>query len=52
MATLEDAAEELVVKLKALDAEIEESDHKLEDLRRRLEAGEEVTWFERCAPEG
>jgi ABC-type transporter Mla subunit MlaD len=35
--TLEDAAEELVVKLKALEAEIEESDHKLEDLRERVE---------------
>jgi chromosome segregation ATPase len=35
--TLEDAAEELVVRLKALDAEIEESDHKLEDLRGRVE---------------
>lgn len=37
MATLEDAAEDLVVKLKALDAEIEESDQKLEDLRERVE---------------
>lgn len=37
MATLEDAAEDLVVKLKALDAEIEESDHKLEELRGRVE---------------
>lgn len=37
MATLEDAAEELVVKLRALDAEIEESDQRLEDLRGRVE---------------
>jgi hypothetical protein len=33
VATLEDAAEELVVRLKGLDAEIEESRHTLEDLR-------------------
>jgi hypothetical protein len=37
VATLEDAAEELVVKLKALDSEIAESDQKLEDLRERVE---------------
>jgi ABC-type transporter Mla subunit MlaD len=47
--TLEDAAEELVVKLKALEAEIEESDHKLEDLRERVETavGEvEADWID------
>jgi hypothetical protein len=37
MATLEDAAEDLVVKLRRLDAEIEESDQKLEGLRERVE---------------
>lgn len=36
MATLEDAAEQLVVKLKGLDSEIEESQHALEDLHGRL----------------
>lgn len=42
MATLEDAAEQLVVKLRGLDSEIEESDHTLENLRERVEtaAGE------------
>jgi DNA anti-recombination protein RmuC len=42
VATLEDAAEELVVKLRGLDAEIEESDQKLEQLRERVKtvAGE------------
>jgi len=43
MATLEDAAEQLVVKLRGLDTEIEESEDKLEDLRERLdEAAREV----------
>ncbi len=43
MATLEDAAEELVVKLRGLDSEIEESSHKLEELRDRVEdVGEDV----------
>lgn len=37
MATLEDAAEDLVVKLRGLDSEIEESDQKLEALRERVE---------------
>jgi DNA repair exonuclease SbcCD ATPase subunit len=37
MATLEDAAEELVVKLRGLEAEIDESDHRLEALRARVE---------------
>ena len=37
MATLEDAAEALVVKLRGLDSEIEESEGKLEDLRERVE---------------
>lgn len=36
MATLEDAAEQLVVKLKGLDSEIEESRHALEDMRERM----------------
>jgi ElaB/YqjD/DUF883 family membrane-anchored ribosome-binding protein len=38
MATLEDAAEALVVKLRGLDSEIEESEEKLQSLRDRLEA--------------
>lgn len=38
MATLEDAAEALVVKLRGLDSEIAESEDKLDDLRGRLEA--------------
>lgn len=38
MATFEDAADALVVKLRGLDSEIEESEDKLEDLRERLEA--------------
>ncbi len=38
MATLEDAAEELVVKLRGLDSEIEESEQKLDDLRERVQA--------------
>jgi hypothetical protein len=43
VATLEDAAEQLVVKLKSLDSEIEESQHALEDLRGRVqETAEEV----------
>src|SRR5574341_2129770 len=43
MATLEDAAEQLVVKLRGLDSEIEESEDKLEDLRGRLDnAAQEV----------
>jgi DNA-binding ferritin-like protein len=37
MATLEDAAEDLVVKLRGLDEEIAESDRKLETLRERME---------------
>ena len=37
MATLEDAADDLVVKLKGLDAEIQESDAKLEELRDRVQ---------------
>lgn len=37
MATLEDAAEDLVLKLRGLDAEIAESDHKLETLRERMQ---------------
>lgn len=37
MATFEDAAEDLVVKLRGLDSEIEESEQKLEDLRGRIE---------------
>jgi len=35
--TLEDAAEALVVKLKGLDSEVDESEHKLEALRGRIE---------------
>ena len=43
MATLEDAAEELVVRLRGLDSEIEESEGKLEDLRDQVDkAAEEV----------
>jgi ElaB/YqjD/DUF883 family membrane-anchored ribosome-binding protein len=38
MATLEDAAEALVIKLRGLDSEIEESEGKLEDLRERLDS--------------
>lgn len=37
MATLEDAAEDLVVKLRGLDEEIAESDRQLETLRERME---------------
>jgi hypothetical protein len=37
MATLEDAAEELVVKLRGLDSEIEESERQLEDLHQRVD---------------
>jgi hypothetical protein len=37
MATLEDAAEELVVKLRGLDSEIEESEQKMADLRQQVE---------------
>jgi len=37
MVTLEDAAEELVVKLRGLEAEIDESDERLESLRGRME---------------
>lgn len=37
MAALEDAAEELVVRLKGLDSEIEESQHTLHELRGRVE---------------
>ncbi len=43
MATLDDAAEALVVKLQGLDSEIEDSQHRLADLGARLEAtGHEV----------
>ena len=43
MAILEDAAEELVVKLKGLDGEIEESRHALEEARGAMDhAAEEV----------
>jgi ElaB/YqjD/DUF883 family membrane-anchored ribosome-binding protein len=38
VATLEDAAEELVIKLRGLESEIAESDQKLETLRERMEA--------------
>jgi DNA repair exonuclease SbcCD ATPase subunit len=38
VATLEDAAEQLVVKLRGLDSEIEESQHALEELRERVGA--------------
>jgi uncharacterized coiled-coil DUF342 family protein len=37
VATLEDAAEELVIKLRGLESEIAESDQKLETLRERME---------------
>lgn len=37
MTTLEDAAEALVVKLRALDSEIEESERTIEDLRTRVD---------------
>ena len=37
MATLENAADELVVKLRGLDSEIEESEHQLEDLHQRVD---------------
>lgn len=37
MATLEDAAEDLVVKLRGLDSEMAESEQKLGDLRVRIE---------------
>ena len=49
MATLEDAAEELVVKLRGLEAEIAESDQKLETLRGRMETAKhdvEADWTE------
>jgi DNA anti-recombination protein RmuC len=49
VATLEDAAEELVLKLRGLDSEIEESEEKLEHLRERVEksAGKvEQQWAE------
>jgi len=43
VATLDNAAEELVVKLKGLDSEIEESQHTLEELRGRVdETSDEV----------
>ena len=35
MTTFEDAAEELMVKLRGLDSEIDESEHTLEELRGR-----------------
>jgi leucyl-tRNA synthetase len=38
VATFEDAAEELVIKLRGLESEIAESDQKLETLRERMEA--------------
>jgi chromosome segregation ATPase len=38
VATLDDAAEALVLKVQGLDSEIEESQHRLADLRGRLEA--------------
>ena len=38
MATLEDAAEALVVKLRGLDSEIEESEKQLDDLKERMES--------------
>jgi len=38
MATFEDAAEELVLKLRGLDSEIEESEQKLDDLHERVDA--------------
>lgn len=41
MATFEDAAEDLVVKLRGLDSEIEESEQLLGDLRQRVETVEE-----------
>ncbi|MET0556610.1 MAG: hypothetical protein ABW221_26465 [Vicinamibacteria bacterium] len=37
MTTLDDAAEALVVKLRALDSEIEESERTIEDLRTRVD---------------
>ena len=49
MATLEDAAEELVVKLRGLEAEIAESDQKLETLRGRMQTAKhdvEADWTE------
>jgi len=49
MATLEEAAEELVVKLRGLDSEIDESEDRLEELRERVEkaAGDvEQQWAE------
>jgi hypothetical protein len=43
MATLEDAADDLVIKLRSLDSEIEESERQLADLRARItHVGEEV----------
>ena len=36
MTTFEDAAEELMVKLRGLDSEIDESEHTLEELRGRV----------------
>lgn len=49
MATLEDAAEDLVVKLRGLESEIAESDQKLESLRERMESVKrdiEADWTE------
>jgi chromosome segregation ATPase len=37
VATLDDAAEALVIKLRGLDSEIEESEHRLGDFRGRIE---------------
>jgi len=37
VATLDDAAEALVVKLRGLDSEIEESEHQLQDCRTRID---------------
>lgn len=47
MATLEDAAEDLVIKLRGLESEIAESDQKLETLRERMETAKrevEADW--------
>jgi chromosome segregation ATPase len=41
MATLEDAADDLVIKLRSLDSEIEESEQQLADLRARIQHVEE-----------
>src|SRR5262245_7193303 len=46
MATLEDAADDLVIKLKSLDSEIEESERQLADLRARIQHVEEEVQHE------